>query len=109
MWFTNDAFHFVWKRISGDVNLAGDIAWIGTGGNPHRKACLMLRQTLESNSTYADVAVHGDGLTSLQYRHGEGAATHEIQSNVSAPKRVRSISEVSASVIATTTVMRNSR
>ena len=31
MWSTNDAFHFVWKRASGDVSLAADIRWIGTG------------------------------------------------------------------------------
>src|SRR2546422_827719 len=38
MWFTNDAFHYVWKRMSGDLSLAADIHWIGTGGNAHRKA-----------------------------------------------------------------------
>jgi hypothetical protein len=24
MWSTNDAFHFVWKKVSGDVSLAAD-------------------------------------------------------------------------------------
>src|SRR6266540_2293470 len=33
MWFTNDAFHFVWKKVSGDVSLAADLRWIGSGGN----------------------------------------------------------------------------
>src|SRR4051812_11851265 len=33
MWFTNDALHYVWKRVSGDVALAADISWAGTGGN----------------------------------------------------------------------------
>src|SRR5688500_11023927 len=37
MWFTNDAFHFVWKRVSGDVALTAKAAFVGTGGNPHRK------------------------------------------------------------------------
>src|SRR4029077_20462089 len=49
----------------------------------------MIRQTLDADSPYADAALHGNGLTSLQYREEEGAATHEIQANVSAPKRVR--------------------
>src|ERR1700692_3456077 len=40
MWFTNDAFHFAWKRMSGDVRLAGDIHWSGTNGNADRKAGL---------------------------------------------------------------------
>jgi WD40 repeat protein len=89
MWFGNDAFHFVWKRISGDVSLAADIRWVGSGGNPHRKACLLLRQSLDPDASYADAVVHGDGLTSLQYREVRGGPTREIQSNISAPARVR--------------------
>lgn len=89
MWFSSDAFQFVWKKAKGDVSLASDIAFQGGGGNPHRKAVLMIRQSLDADSVYADVALHGVGLTSLQYRDEEGAVTHEIQSNVSAPKRLR--------------------
>src|SRR5256886_16739971 len=89
MWSTNDAFHFVWEKMSGDVALAAGIRWIGTGGNAHRKACLLIRQSLNPDSPYADAAVHGDGLTSLQYREAPGAPTREIQSNVSAPRRAR--------------------
>ncbi|MEO8428586.1 MAG: hypothetical protein ABI651_15910 [Verrucomicrobiota bacterium] len=89
MWSTNDAFHFVWKKVSGDITLAADISFIGTGGNAHRKACLIVRQSLEPDSPYADAALHGDGLTSLQYREAQGARTYEIQSSVSAPRRLR--------------------
>jgi TolB protein len=89
MWFTNDAFHYVWKRVSGDVTLAADIAWPAAGGNAHRKACLVIRQTLDADSAYADAAVHGDGLTSLQSRETSGDLTHEIQSNVAGPTRLR--------------------
>jgi TolB protein len=89
MWFGSDAFHFVYKTASGDLTLASDIRWIGTGGNPHRKACLIIRQTLDPDSPYADAALHGDGLTSLQYRDTPGGLTREIQSNISAPVRLR--------------------
>ena len=89
MWATTDAFHFVWKKMSGDLSLAADISWIGTGGNPHRKACLLIRQSLDHDSPYADAVVHGDGLTSLQYREVKGGPTREIQSNVKAPRRIR--------------------
>jgi TolB protein len=89
MWFAADAFHFVWKKVSSDAALTAAISFSGTGGNRHRKAVLMVRQSLDADSAYADVALHGDGLTSLQFRDGKGAATHEIQSSVSAPKRVR--------------------
>jgi hypothetical protein len=89
MWFASDAFHYVWKRMSGDLTLAADVRWIGTGGNPHRKACLVIRQTLDPDSPYADAVLHGDGLTSLQYREAPGGPTREIQSNLKAPGRLR--------------------
>jgi dipeptidyl aminopeptidase/acylaminoacyl peptidase len=89
MWFGIDDFHFVWKKLSGDVALAADIVFVGTTGNAHRKAVLMIRQSLDGNSAAADIAVHGNGLTSLQFRDAAGFDTHEIESNISAPKTVR--------------------
>ncbi len=89
MWLASDAFQFAWKKMSGDVTLTADISFLGKGVNEHRKAVLMMRQSLDADSAYADVAVHGSGLTSLQYREEKGSATHEIQANISAPKRLR--------------------
>ena len=89
MWFATDALHFVSTRASGDVSIAADIHWPSKDGDPHRKACLILRQSLSPDSAYVDVAFHGDGLCSIQYREFDGDATHEVQSNVSAPSRVR--------------------
>src|SRR6266568_3077814 len=89
MWSTKDAFHFAWKQASGDVTMTADISFLGKGAQEHRKAVLIVRQSLDAASAYADVALHCNGLTSLQYREEKGAATHEIQANVSAPKRLR--------------------
>src|SRR6266404_2454853 len=89
MWLATDGFQFAWKKVSGDVTLTADVSFVGKGVNEHRKAVLMARQSLDADSAYADVALHGSGLTSLQFREEKGAATHEIQSNVSAPKRLR--------------------
>jgi Tol biopolymer transport system component len=89
IWGAQDAFHFVWKRVSGDFVLAADVKLLGSGAVPHRKAALMIRQGLEPDAPYADVALHGDGLTSLQFRPAAGAATQEIQSPVKAPPRIR--------------------
>src|ERR1700686_3804378 len=80
MWFAADAFQFAWKKVSGDVNLSADISFVGAGAEAHRKAVLMIRQSLDQDSPYADVARHGDGLTSLQARDEKGAITSEIQS-----------------------------
>jgi TolB protein len=89
MWFASDDFHFVWAKVSGDVALTADIAILGSGGDPHRKAVLMIRQTLDGNSAAVDLAVHGVGLTSLQFRDAASGIDHEVQAHVTAPKTVR--------------------
>ncbi|MGA2339435.1 MAG: hypothetical protein ABSF75_06035, partial [Terracidiphilus sp.] len=89
MWFAADDFHFVWAKVSGDVALTADIAILGSGGDPHRKAVLMIRQSLDGNSAAVDVAVHGSGLTSLQFRDAAGGTMHEVQAHVTSPKTVR--------------------
>jgi hypothetical protein len=89
MWFGMDDFQFAWKKMTGDVAISADISFFGDKGNPHRKAVLMIRQSLDGNSPAVDVARHGEGLTSLQFRDKAGADDHEVQSNVSAPARVR--------------------
>jgi hypothetical protein len=89
MWSSRDAFHFVWKQASGDLSLAADISFDGAGREPHRKACLLIRQDLDADSAYVDVALHGDGLASLQFRDAKGAATHEVQANLASPRRLR--------------------
>jgi dipeptidyl aminopeptidase/acylaminoacyl peptidase len=90
MWFSEDAFHFVWQEVSGDhVSLAATINFVGSGGDSHRKALLMIRQSLDADSAYVDVAVHGDGLKSIQYRDERGAITREINAPASTSKRLR--------------------
>lgn len=89
MWFGADDFQFAWKKLSGDVAVSADIAFVGEKGNNHRKAVLMIRQTLDGDSPAVDIARHGDGLTSLQFRDAAGGDDHEVQSNVVGPKRVR--------------------
>jgi len=89
MWFGSDEFQFVWKKMSGDVSLSADISFLGRGVQEHRKAVLIIRPSLEGDSPYADVALHGNGMTALQFREEKGAITHEIQANISAPKRIR--------------------
>ncbi len=87
MWFNTDEFHFAWKKMTGDLSLSASIEMIGEGVDPHRKACLMIRQNLEPDAPYVDIALHGDGLTSMQYRETKGGLTQEVKSNISAPKR----------------------
>jgi hypothetical protein len=89
IWAARDAFHFVWKKAAGDLALTADVFFPGTGKEAHRKACLLIRQSLDADAAYVDAALHGDGLTSLQFREARGAATHEVQANVAGPGRLR--------------------
>ena len=82
MWAATDAFYFVWKQMSGDMTLSADVEWVGTSPTAHRKAVLMVRQSLEPNSAYADAVSHGDGLTSLQFRGAAGEQTYQVFTNV---------------------------
>src|SRR5690349_17529084 len=72
LWAERDAFGFVWKQARGDISLGARIEWQGQGAQEHRKAGLMLRQSLDPDSPYVDLVVHGDGLTSLQFRSVAG-------------------------------------
>jgi TolB protein len=89
IWGPVDAFQFVWKRLSGDVSISADVHFIGSSAMEHRKAVLMVRQSLDPGSAYADVALHGDGLTALQYRPAAGAETSEVRSEVKGPAQIR--------------------
>jgi TolB protein len=89
MWGAKDAFQFVWREAPGDSTLTADVRFVGEGKNAHRKACLMFRKSLDPDAPYADVAVHGDGLISLQFRRRKGGVTEEVQSKVKAPATVR--------------------
>jgi TolB protein len=91
LWAANDAFHFVWKKVSGDLSLTADIQLAAPSAESHRyrKAFLMFRQTLDPGSMYADVAVHGSGETALQYRRRQGDPTQDIAFDLGAPETVR--------------------
>jgi hypothetical protein len=93
MWKTKDSFHFVWKKMAGDLSLAADLQFPNPGGNAHRKVALLVRQSLDADAVYADAALHGSGLTALQFRPSSGAFTEDTELNYStiaeAPTRLR--------------------
>ena len=89
MWGAADAFYFVWKKVTGDVALTADIQWVGTSAAEHRKAVLILRQSLDPSSPYADAVSHGNGLTSLQFRGASNEQTYQIVAAEDGPSRLR--------------------
>jgi len=91
MWAREDAFHFVWKKMSGDAALTAEIIFEPSKkADPHRKAVLIFRQSLDANAIYVDAAQHGSGLMGLQYRTEPGATTQDIELNAERmPQRLR--------------------
>ncbi|MBN1782223.1 TolB family protein [bacterium] len=78
MWFGEDRFHFLWKRMQGDFILDARVEWTGEGGHDHRKAGLSIRETLETGSRHVSAEFHGgDGLMSMQYRLDTDSLTLE--------------------------------
>jgi len=96
MWAATDAFYFVWKKVSGDVTLSADIQWVGTSAAEHRKAVLILRQSLDPGSSYADAVSHGNGLTSLQFRGAANEQTYQVVAAEDGPSRLRIVRKGSA-------------
>ena len=88
MWAGRDDFFFVWRKVTGDVVITANLKII-SGGVPHRKAGLVIRQSLEPGSIYTDAVVHGSGLTALQWREKPDDVTRTIHFPVDGPTRLR--------------------
>jgi len=78
IWGTSDQFQFASNKIKGDFIVRARVEFIGMGTDPHRKTGWMARASEEKDAPYVDACVHGDGLTSLQFRKTKGGATEQI-------------------------------
>lgn len=85
MWSGSDQFQFLYKSIQGDFILRARVKFVGEGVNQHRKIGWIIRNNLSGNSPHVNATVHGDGLTSLQYRKEIGGDTEEVTSKDVAP------------------------
>jgi len=82
IWYYRDEFRFLWKRMSGDVSLAADIAYPDPNGYGDRKAVLAIRQDLDDDSVAVVVAPHGAGMIQLAQRPVRGARVTDIEFRV---------------------------
>ena len=89
MWFGQDEFHYMWTTLQGDFILRAEVRFSGKGVEPHRKAGWIVRNDLNPHSPHVNATVHGNGLTSLQYRKITGGKTVEITSNDSFPSVIQ--------------------
>jgi TolB protein len=89
MWEGRDEFHVVWKRMRGDFILTARARFEGTSKQPHRKMGWIVRRSLEPGAEHAAAVVHGDGLTSLQFRRAAAGPTEESKLDVTGPDVVQ--------------------
>lgn len=78
IYYKNDSGHFVWRKMSGDLTIKAGIRFVGSSPARFRKAILLVRQSLDPASPFADVVMHGEGTVVVQdrLRHGQGAEQH---------------------------------
>ena len=82
MWYTRDEFRYLWKKMSGDVSLAADIAFPDPNGYGDRKAVLVIRQNLDDDSKEAIVALHGAGMIQLAQRAEKDVRVKDMEYRV---------------------------
>jgi Tol biopolymer transport system component len=85
MWANRDEFQFVWRRLKGDFILTSKATFVGQGVEQHRKIGWIVRSSMDPDSAHASVVLHGDGLTSLQFRKVKGGTTEEVKSGTTGP------------------------
>jgi hypothetical protein len=79
VWYVRDEFRYLWKKMSGDVSLAADIAYPDPKGYGDRKALLVIRQSLDDDSKEAIVALHGEGMIHLAQRPEKGLRVKDME------------------------------
>ncbi len=95
MWAARDDFHYVWKKMSGNVRATVDLKFVsptpkpGDPGVLHRKGGIVLRESLDTDAAYVDVLRMGNEQMSIQYRETKGGLTHLIWINTPRQGTVR--------------------
>jgi hypothetical protein len=87
IWYSRDEFRFLWKKLSGDVSLAADIAYPDPAGYGDRKAVLVIRRSLDDDSPEAVVALHGAGMVHLAQRREKNARMTDMEFRIAARGR----------------------
>jgi TolB protein len=89
IWFDKDEFHFLWKKIKGDFIVSTKAEFIGEGVDPHRKIGWMARATLDNDAPHVIAVVHGDGLSSLQFRRNKAENMEEMHAELKAAQEIQ--------------------
>jgi TolB protein len=77
IWAKADQFHYVWREVSGNFAVTATARFL-TDGIGHRKAVIMLRKSLDTDSPFVHLAIHGDGTPSVQFRKTNADDTNTV-------------------------------
>jgi hypothetical protein len=89
IWDIADEFHFAFKEIKGTAKIIARVESVGET-DPWAKAGVMIRDTLDADSTYAAVLVTPQNGVRFQYRNAAGGVTdRQFAEGVTAPQWVR--------------------
>lgn len=84
IWGQSDQFHYVWREMSGNFAVTATAKFL-TEGIGHRKAVIMLRQSLAPDSPFVQLAIHGDGTPAVQFRNTKSDNTNTVDFPLEGP------------------------
>jgi hypothetical protein len=84
IWGKSDQFHYVWREISGNFAVTATAKFL-TDGIGHRKAAIMLRKSLDADSPFVHLAIHGDGMPTVQFRKTKADITNTVDFPIEGP------------------------
>ncbi len=84
IWAKADQFHYLWRSISGDFTVTATARFL-TDGIDHRKAVIMLRQSLDADSPFIHLVIHGNGMPGVQFRTAKGASANTVDLPIEGP------------------------
>ncbi|MCP9199557.1 DUF5050 domain-containing protein [Gramella sp. GC03-9] len=85
IWFDSDEFNYLYNEQDGDFIITANFRFLDEGGDPHRKTGIMIRESDDENAAHVSAVLHGDGLTSMQWRSALGEDMTE-SNEIKAPK-----------------------
>jgi hypothetical protein len=86
IWDKTDQFQYVWKQMPGNFTVTATLVFLGQG-EEHRKAGIMVRQSLDADSAYGDFVIHGNGMPGLQWRGAKGEDTNTFDPPFDGPAK----------------------
>jgi TolB protein len=88
IWAREDQFQYVWREMSGNIAITATMQFLGEGV-AHRKAGIMLRQTLDTDSPYIDIVIDGNGMPGIQWRNTRGDITNAFDFPFDGPAKFK--------------------